>query len=98
MRETIEQIMETEKNAAEIITAAEKAGSDIISKNDAAISEKLNHFREEEQNRYNKAVEQAELKKSEAIRMIRTEDPGINADLEAISDKVLKRIMKTVFD
>ncbi len=90
--------METEKTAAEIIASAEKQAQMLISKNDALISEKLNTFREEEQQRYNKAVEQAELSKSEAIRTIREEDPAVSADLEAISDKVLKRIMKTVFD
>jgi len=98
MRETIELIMETEKTAAEIIAASEKQASVVISKNDAVISEKLNSFRAEEQNRYNRAVEQAELTKSEEISKIMTEDPGMKADLEVISDKVLKRILKTVFD
>lgn len=98
MRETIERIVETEKAAAEITVSAEHQAQAEISKNDALISEQLNSFREEEQHRYNEAVLQAERAKSEAIRMIREEYTAMNADLEAISDKVLYRIMKTVFD
>ncbi|MBI9105580.1 MAG: hypothetical protein JEZ04_02485 [Spirochaetales bacterium] len=98
MRETIEHIINTEKTAADILLSEGKKSAAIITKNDTRISENLNVFMEHEHNRYSEAVEKAELEKFEAIGRIRNENTVMKADLEAISDKVLNLIMKTVFD
>ena len=98
MRETIEHIMDVEKRAAGIIEDARAKASAIVGRSDADAAEQLNLYKEQEHKRYHAAVSEAESAGRLELEKIRSESPVIDADLEEISEKILRRVMKTVFD
>ena len=98
MRETIKLVMDAEKKASEIVSEARNKASELITKHNSELSEKLNNFRAEELERYNQTVKKAESEFQVKIDEIRNSEDAIDADLNKITDEVLERVLKTVFD
>ena len=98
MRDTIKIVMDAEKKASEIVSAAQTRASELVARHNSEITGKLNTYRTDELERYNSAVSKAELEYQTAIEDIRNTEVEINADLARISEEIRKRVFKTVFD
>ena len=98
MQEAIKKIMEAEKKAADIVAAAHHKADEMLSSNNTALSGKLNKLRENELERYNRAVEDAEKQHQHTLDEIKASESDINIDIDSVSEQVIKRVMKTIFD
>ena len=98
MQETIKQVVEAEKKAADIISKAQSRANELINAVNLEISEKSNKLREQELIRFNNIVSDAEKEARTSIENLKNMEIVVDVDLEAVSDEILKRVFKTVFD
>ena len=98
MQETIKKIVEAEKQAAEIVASANRKADEMLNSSNTAISKKINDFRAQELERYNRAVEDAEKHHAQVLEEVKAGESDIRADIESVTALVVKRVMKTIFD
>lgn len=98
MREAINNVLEAEEKAAQIVKKAETEAAEILAQNDRRIAQSLKTLRENQQEQLSRAVEKALAEKEKTLEEIRQENWTLNTEIDHIAERILKRIMQTVFD